>query len=155
MKKIYTIGHSNKPVKELINLLLENKIEVLIDVRSIPYSKYNPQFNRESLQIDTKKALILYVYRGRNLGGLKGNTDWQKSIDEICEKCNNRRIAVMCSEGNPNDCHRQSDIQPAVEKQGVEVEHILWPLSPTKQKEFDKRIAREKERAFKPVTLFD
>lgn len=134
MKTLYTIGHSTKTIQTFINKLVEHRIEVLIDVRSIPYSKWNPQFNRENLSSDLAKEGIKYVFRGKNLGGKLGNENWDEAIDEICEKCENRKIAVMCSEGDPDSCHRKSTIQPAVEKRGVMIEHILWENTKKKVK---------------------
>lgn len=138
MKTIYTIGHSNKPIKTFIEKLVKEGIDVLVDVRTVPYSKYNPQFNRESLRADCQEANITYAYRGKNLGGKGGkeaNTNWDEAIDELYTKCDNRKIAVMCSEADPNNCHRQSTIQPDLEKKGVAVSHILWENSKVKKKD--------------------
>jgi len=136
MKKLYTCGYGNHKIEEFIALLQKNKIDVLVDVRSRPYSKWQHNFNRESLKDTLIKNNIKYVYRGRNLGGLDQNTDWDKSIDELAEKCENRNIAVMCSENLPENCHRKSTIQPAIEKKGVEVIHLLWQ---------DGKVAKKKE----------
>lgn len=135
MPTLYTIGHSNKSVAELVKKLKENSIDVLIDVRSVPYSKYNPQFNREALKGTLADASILYVYRGKNLGGKGGkeaNTGWDKAIDELIAKSVNRKLCVMCSEADPNNCHRKSTIQPDFEAKGGTIVHIHW--SPEKEK---------------------
>ena len=128
--KLYTLGHSNKTIEELIQKLVDNKIEALVDVRTIPYSKYNPQFNRENLSFRLSQNNIHYYYRGKNLGGKGGkeaNTGWDKAIDELKSWAErDLRVCVMCSEADPNNCHRQSTIQPDAEKVGLTIEHILW-----------------------------
>jgi uncharacterized protein (DUF488 family) len=129
MPTLYTIGHSNKTIKEFVEKLKENSIDVLVDVRSVPYSKYNPQFNREAMKVVLADAGILYVYRGKNLGGKGGkeaNIGWNEAIDELIAKSVNRKLCVMCSEADPNDCHRKSTIEPDFIAKGGEIVHILW-----------------------------
>ena len=138
--KLYTIGHSNKTIQELLNLLVKSGIEALVDVRSVPYSKYNPQFNREALRTQATARGIKYIYKGKNLGGKGINEDWQENIDLICDGAKaGRKLCVMCSEADPNNCHRQNTIQPDVEKQGIEVEHIIW------ESKIKKRNGKSKE----------
>jgi uncharacterized protein (DUF488 family) len=66
---IYTVGHSNLPASKFIHLLQQAQIELLVDVRSSPYSQYNPHFNREVLRTRLKDAGIAYDYEGERLGG--------------------------------------------------------------------------------------
>src|SRR5205809_34415 len=73
---VYTIGHSNHPMEKLLELLIAHGVTVVADVRSSPYSRYNPQFNRESLQADLKRAGLSYVFLGGQLGA--------RSEDEAC-----------------------------------------------------------------------
>jgi uncharacterized protein (DUF488 family) len=68
-KTIYTIGHSNKQPNEFIDLLKNNSIKLLIDVRSQPYSQYNPQFNKNSLMKTLSDNEINYLFLGNCLGG--------------------------------------------------------------------------------------
>ena len=124
--KIFTIGHSNKTREELFEKLKENNIAVLVDVRSIPYSKWQPQFNRENLIMALKTTNISYTFRGKNLGGLGVNTDWSKSIQELILLSKNFNVCVMCSEADPEKCHRSYAIAPELVKKGVEVIHISW-----------------------------
>ena len=128
---LYTIGHSNKPIKEFVEKLSENKIGVLVDVRTAPYSKYNPQFNREALKMELEKAGITYIYKGKNLGGKGENIDWNSTIQRLCDRVkeNKTRICVMCSEGDPEKCHRKTKIEPAVLAHNVEIAHILWSFN--------------------------
>jgi len=67
MTEIFTVGHSNKPVESFIELLTAADISVLVDVRSVPWSRYNPQFNENALKIELRKVGIHYVSRGKNL----------------------------------------------------------------------------------------
>ena len=108
--------------------MAENEIEVLVDVRTYPSSKYNPQFNQVTLKDALTSAGIRYVYRGKNLGGLGKNIDWDEAIAELYQKSDNMKVCVMCSEADANACHRKQTIQPAFEALGGKVEHILWAL---------------------------
>ncbi len=127
MLKIYTIGHSNKGANEVIDKLKENNINVLVDVRSIPYSKYNPQFDRNEFWKMCENNGIQYVYMGRNLGGLLENKDYDKAINLLKKRTEEgNAICLMCSEANPDKCHRKSKLQPSLEEKGFEVCHILW-----------------------------
>jgi len=128
--KIKTIGHSNKTVKELISKLQENEVSIIVDVRSAPYSKWCPHFNKPTLSKDIESAGIFYVWAGYELGGLrKGDIDWDSDVEyliSLVNKIKEGNVCVMCSEGDPKKCHRDSDIKPALERANVEVEHIFW-----------------------------
>ena len=127
MKTIYSIGHSNKKSEELVAILKENGITDLVDVRTYPSSKYNPQFNRAQLEIYIPASGIQYHWRGRNLGGLQGNVNFVETIQKMIEASSDeRKLCVMCSEAKPEDCHRSQTIQPVVEDLGAEMVHILW-----------------------------
>lgn len=71
--KIYTIGHSNVATERIIELLKQHNIQMVVDVRSVPYSRYSPQFNRENFQLALEAADIKYIYAGRHLGGRPDN----------------------------------------------------------------------------------
>ena len=131
MPKLFTIGHSNKKVGELIDKLKANGIDILVDVRSRPYSRFNPQFNREFLKLDLQNAGIEYIWRGANLGGLDQNVNWDEAIDELIRLTDensrfSHRVCVMCSESEPSKCHRHSTIEPAFIAKGGTIHHILW-----------------------------
>ena len=140
---IYSIGHGNKKIEDFLNMLKSYKISYVIDVRSMPYSKYNPQFNQRSLGIDLKKTGITYVYLGDTLGGLpKDRTcyiDDKVDYDIIKGKCffkeglkrlltansKNINVAVMCSESKPEECHRSKLIGQELLKQNITMQHII------------------------------
>lgn len=130
---IKTIGYGLKKIDEFILKLQENKIEVLIDVRTHPFSRWNPKFSRAQLETELAKQNIKYLWRGNNLGGLGKNVDFEAAIDEVVELSLSTGVCTMCSETEPEKCHRYQVLAPEFEKRGCTVEHILWE-SKTKSK---------------------
>lgn len=142
--KIYTIGHSNLNFNDFLNLLNEFKINVLVDVRATPYSKYSSQFNKENMELNFAQNIIKYLYLGDLLGGPSKDKEYilpDKSINynkRIQEKDfldgierlkkgleKNYTIALMCSEKEPYECHRHLLIANKLIDEGVEVLHII------------------------------
>ena len=149
---IYTIGHSNVPVRKIVELLHRNEITVVVDVRSSPYSQYSPQFNREAFQKTLQDAGIEYKYAGDFLGGRpkdpscykdgqipNGHADFlhlvdypavmtkdffQRGIQRLLEIAGSNTAAVMCSEEDPANCHRHHLIGRYLTQNGVTVLHI-------------------------------
>lgn len=139
---IYTVGHSNQPVERLIGLLRAQAIAVLVDVRSAPYSRYAPQFNRERLQASLAEAGIRYVYGGKHLGGRpeapdcydeQGKIDYQRvakqdfyaiGIERLLTYAQQATTAIMCSEEDPSQCHRHLLITQTLLRRGVPVRHL-------------------------------
>jgi len=131
MNVIYSIGHGTKSTDLLISQLQEANIEMVVDVRSVPYSKYNPQHNREALQSSLKMQGIDYMYRGKSLGGRGGNILREETLDEVTNLVRNgKKVAVMCSETNPRQCHRAMygedgiRLQPDFEARNLSMQHI-------------------------------
>jgi len=140
---IYTIGHSNHPIERLVALLQQHRIEALADVRSNPYSRFNPQFNREKLQASLAAAGIKYVFLGEELGARSkdpachdesGRVSYAKlaatplfrhGIERLQTGMQQHRIAIMCAERNPLECHRTILVTRELEKVGIPVTHIL------------------------------
>jgi uncharacterized protein (DUF488 family) len=150
--ELYTIGHSTLAMDDFLALLKEHYIQVLIDVRSQPYSRFNPQYNRESFQHAMAYANIEYVFAGEHLGGRpsdptcykdgvlpdgKANLlklvdyaevmkrDWYlRGIQRLLEIAGKRQTVIMCSEEDPLRCHRHHLIAHTLLKQGVTVWHI-------------------------------
>ncbi len=140
---IYSIGHGNKKIEEFLNELQSFKVSYLIDVRSSPYSKYNPQFNQPSLKIELQSSGITYVYLGDSLGGLPSDrscyVDGKVEYDIIKEKAffkeglqrlivandKNINVAIMCSESKPEECHRSKLIGQELLKQDISLVHIV------------------------------
>jgi uncharacterized protein (DUF488 family) len=147
---ILTIGHSTHPAEEFLAILKAHGVEQLVDVRTIPKSRHNPQFNRESLERLLPTQGIAYVHMP-GLGGMRHprkdstNTAWKnasfrgyadymqtpqfdQSLRELIEIAAKRRTAIMCAEAVPWRCHR-SLIGDALTARGVEVEDIMTESS--------------------------
>ena len=125
---MYTIGHSTKSLSEFIEKLKENNIKVLIDVRTIPRSRFQPQYNEKALRESMTQAGIEYRWRGNNLGGKGENVDYEDTVDEITIIAENggQNMCVMCSEGDYKKCHRHTMIEPSFIKRGLKVKHIEY-----------------------------
>jgi uncharacterized protein (DUF488 family) len=115
MKKAYLVGHGNGSVEEFIELLKDKKIETLVDVRSVPYSKFASQFNRENLSKQLSEKGINYVYMGEILGGrhpegfdkYMDSNQFNKGIAILEEGISSSTSAIMCSEIDHTKCHRR------------------------------------------------
>jgi len=109
---LYTIGHGSVPVEYLIKVLKENEITTVVDVRSTPFSRHNPQFNRPELAVAFYKEKIRYFYGGKYLGGIgKGcpsiATDgFISHMNKVIAMAETENVSLMCSERNPIECHR-------------------------------------------------
>jgi uncharacterized protein (DUF488 family) len=141
-RTIFSVGHSNHSMAEFLNLIQEFSINVLVDVRSHPYSQYAPHFNSPDLSRELKARTIKYLYLGGELGGRPEDecfyddngyvlySEWSQStlflegIERLERGVENHRIAMMCSEENPIECHRRLLITPILEGRGIKVMHI-------------------------------
>jgi uncharacterized protein (DUF488 family) len=140
---VYTVGHSNICVDRFVHLLRVPQIQLLVDVRSQPYSRYAPQFNRESLTRSLEQSGIVYLYLGGGLGGRprearfygpEGTLDveqlaaapfYREGLERLKQEAIGRRLAIMCSEADYRRCHRFTLIARSLVHEGVEVLHIL------------------------------
>lgn len=152
--QLLTIGHSNHSLEKFIQLLEESGVALLVDVRSAPFSRYNPHFNKESLEQALPPREIQYAFAGRYLGGrppdptcYKSRTlppegvdylhevdypevmkrDWfVKGVERLLEMADEQTTAIMCSEENPAQCHRHHLIAKYLmrEHPEVRVKHI-------------------------------
>lgn len=126
MTKIFTVGHSNVPKEKLLERLQSFSINRLVDVRTKPYSRYCPQYNKPALSEYLELNGITYDFRGENLGGLGENIDYYENIRDLAGKAKTERVAVMCSEKDYHKCHRYLMLTPDFERAGLEVEHIRY-----------------------------
>jgi len=126
--QILTIGYGNRPLAELVGILQRFKVKVLVDVRSRPYSRWRPEFNRPALMDAIELGEIEYVWMGKVLGGLHEWTEVQRleGVLKVRKMCDKGVVAIMCSESEPPDCHRWQDLGARFEKAGLEVEHWSW-----------------------------
>ncbi len=130
-----TIGHSTHSMEAFLRLLAQHNIGVVADVRSAPYNRYNPQFNKDAVSASLKEHGIKYVYLGKELGGRTFDSSYeeefsrtalfQEGIARIVKGSAIYRIALMCAEKDPIKCHRGFRISPALVENGIRVLHIL------------------------------
>jgi uncharacterized protein (DUF488 family) len=144
--RLFTIGHSNLPTEELIQRLRDNGIGVVVDVRSKPFSRYNPQYNRYVIAEDLRKAGIPYVWMGHCLGGVPENPElltrgrpdhdkirasqaYQDGLEELLRGAELNvelgAVALMCGEADPTGCHRRRLVGADLVERGVELLHVL------------------------------
>jgi uncharacterized protein (DUF488 family) len=123
---IYTIGHSTKSLTDFAERLKAYEIDRVIDVRTKPYSRWCPQFNRNQLEVSLAEIDINYDWRGNNLGGLADNVDYDKTLQWVLDRAKYENIALMCSEGDYHKCHRYLMLTPDLLALGMEVRHITY-----------------------------
>lgn len=125
--QIKTIGHSNKTIDVFLDTLKKHEIEVLVDVRTVPRSRFSPHFNEKTLGSSLAKRSIKYLNRGQNLGGRGVNVGYDEAIEELVDLARQGvRVCVMCSEADYRDCHRYSTLTPSLHKHDVDVFHIEY-----------------------------
>lgn len=125
MTTIYTVGHGAAPLTTLRAVLVNAGISVLVDVRSFPRSRWNPQYNRAEVEAALPIWGIRYEWKGLNLGGLGKNLDFEKTVTEVAHEALRNKIALMCSESSPESCHRRLLLAPAFQTEGLKVVHLL------------------------------
>lgn len=142
-KPLYTIGHGNRKSENFLALLKEFGIEYLIDVRSQPYSKFNPQFNQNELKFFLERNGINYVFMGDNIGGRPKDTscyDSEGKVDYEAVKTKDFfingierlktayfkdiNVVIMCSESKPCECHRSKLIGRVLNTDNIILKHI-------------------------------
>ena len=141
-QEVYTIGHSTHSAEKLIALLKQHAISAVCDVRSQPYSRVNPQFNREPLRTALKSAGIAYVPLCKELGArtedkscycngkvqydrLAETDAFRHGLSRVKDGSRTYRIALMCAEKDPLQCHRTILVARHLVADGVHVRHIL------------------------------
>lgn len=150
MTTVYTIGHSTRPVEEFIELLQAQRIARLVDIRTIPRSRHNPQYEQEALSKSLKKANIDYVYM-KELGGLRSSTkdspnkawrnksfrnyadymqtpEFTSGVENLMKLATDSTTAIMCAEAVPWRCHR-SLVGDALLVRNVKVKDIISATS--------------------------
>lgn len=141
MLAIFTIGHSNHTPEKFLELLSIHNINALADVRSAPYSRYLPHFNKQALQSYLPKAEIRYVFLGAELGARPADSScyvegralyekiavldsFQQGLKRIIKGVQNHRIALMCAEKDPITCHRAILVCQHLISFNLEIAHI-------------------------------
>ncbi|MGO9234229.1 MAG: DUF488 family protein [Methylocella sp.] len=139
---IFSIGHSTHTYERFLALLRNAGVTAVADVRTAPYSRRFPHFNRATLKQELKVDRIAYSFLGKELGGRPSGSefycegvadyekmvtseDFQKGLDRLLEGAAKYKIAMMCSEHDPLDCHRCLLVGRALKARHVCVHHIL------------------------------
>lgn len=140
--RIFTIGHSNHATEHFLALLSQHGIDVLVDVRSAPYSRYVPHFNKPNLEQALAQTPVKYLYLGRELGGRPEGDEFYDEeghalygmvaqtplflhgIERVERGIQQYRVALMCAEEDPATCHRTLLVGRVLREQGVEVVHV-------------------------------
>lgn len=168
---ILTIGHSAHSSEGFIALLRAAAVTAVADVRTSPYSRRHPQFNRDALRDELRRYGISYVFLGKELGGRPSDSalycegvadyekmaetpDFQTGLDRVVEGARTHRVALMCSERDPMDCHRCLLVSRALAQRGVNVKHVLSDGQTISQSEVEDRLletsSRDREDLFAP-----
>lgn len=141
---IFTIGHGNIKLNKFLDILTQHGINVLVDVRSVPYSQYARQFNREIMKDEISSSEnINYLFLGKQLGGRPTNPDlltdgvpdfskmrkdpvFRSTLEQVIAYATDEggKVALMCSEEDPEKCHRYLLISECIFEQGFEVYHL-------------------------------
>jgi uncharacterized protein (DUF488 family) len=141
-KIVYTIGHSNGTAEHLLAMLDQHGITAIADVRSQPYSRFNPQFNREALASALKNSGRDYVFLGQELGARSEDRScyregraqyaliaqtplFERGIERLLAGMEKSRVAILCAEKEPLGCHRSILIARYLHERGIGVRHIL------------------------------
>lgn len=139
---VWTIGYGGRAIGDFLDLLHRYQIECLVDTRSIPYSRFRPDYRKQALQQHLERSGIQYLYLGEALGGkridpdcyvngvlsmdrLTARQDFRESIHQVEAQARaGRRLALMCAEQRPDQCHRTWMLAPVLLSRGIEVLHI-------------------------------
>ena len=142
MSALMTVGHSTHPIDEFVQLLKQHQVTALADVRSQPYSRHFPQFSQQALKASLTREGIAYVFLGKELGARSENPACYRhgkvqydllakepqfvvGLGRLRSGMERHRIALMCAEKDPLECHRAVLVARRVHESGVPVEHIL------------------------------
>lgn len=140
--EVLTIGHSTLPLDRFLALLRDASITAVADVRTAPFSRHFPHFNRDALRDELRKDNVAYVFLGEELGGrpkgqrffcdgvadyekMAETADFERGLQRVIDGAKKYRIAMMCSEHDPLDCHRCLLVGRALYERGISVRHIL------------------------------
>lgn len=141
-RMVFTIGHSTHSIERFAGLLQQHGVTAVADVRSAPYSRFNPQFNREALERALKQRDIGYAFLGKELGArsedpacyeagkvqyrrLAQTALFKSGIERVHAGAQKHRLALMCAEKDPLNCHRTLLVSRALENAGIAVRHVL------------------------------
>lgn len=155
--QLFTIGHSTHPIGYFIELLQAHEVNCIVDVRSIAASRFNPQYHKKALEEALKNKNIQYLHFAEEFGARRSNPAdltegrvdfgkvrasvvFKKGIERLKQGTQKGfRIALMCAESEPLECHRFAMISPALKKD-FEIRHILKDASIAEQEELERQL---------------
>lgn len=165
--RLYTIGHSNHQLTDFRNLLLKYGIDCIVDVRSIPASKYSPQFNKETLQGFLRSYNMDYQFFGYELGARRNDSFndsgfvdfeltvqtalFQEGVHKLTPLLEKKNIALMCSEADPLECHRFSLVGRYYHEEGLDVNHILKDATISSHETLEQEMIKNYLHSRKPL----
>ena len=170
--EIFTIGHSNYDVERLIDMLRRYNINCVVDIRGTPYSKYNIQYNKETIQKTLEREGFIYIYMAKELAAKRinkvsynaeGYSDFEKVVKEEefikgierlrngCKK--GYRIALLGAMQDPIRCHRAILVGRALRDAGFKVKHILHDYSIGNQEDIEKSLLEKYYKAGYQLTF--
>ena len=156
---LYTVGHSRHPIERFISLLKEASVSLVFDVRSIPYSRRNPQYNQQALARSLTDEGIAYIFSGKELGAKSPDPDcyvngkvsydliaarpeFAEGLDRIIDKAGEARPALLCAEEDPLTCHRTMLICRHLRNRVGDILHIRGDGSIETNAVFERRLLR-------------
>jgi uncharacterized protein (DUF488 family) len=164
--RLFTVGHSNQTQEEFLHLLQVHEVNCIVDVRSVPASKYAPQFNEDGLRWFLKANDVQYLHFGEEFGARRydclnddGQVDFelavktasfQKGVERLMKGLDKGfHIALMCSEANPLECHRFSLVSRYFYEHGLDVQHILKDAALATHEDLEKEMIAEYRKSHK------
>ncbi len=171
----FTVGHSNHEQHHFIRLLRQHGITGVADVRSSPYSRHNPQFNREAVKSTLHDSGIAYVFLGDCLGArqtapeflypgmvkvefkkVRASENFQAGIERVVQGMQKGyRLSLMCAEKDPFDCHRFVLVSYALAKRGIRLRHILADGHTIGHEALEERLLAHYKKDLQQPSLFD
>jgi uncharacterized protein (DUF488 family) len=161
---LYTVGHSNHPLEHFLALLKTHRIALIADVRSSPYCKYAAHFDAEPLKRALGTAGVEYLFLGKELGGRPAGAEFydaegyvlyerlaaaplfQEGLARLRKELAARRVAVLCSEEDPAECHRRLLLARVLRARGVGVLHLRGDGRVQTEEELARALDAEKSR---------
>ncbi len=157
--EVLSVGHSSRTGLEFLAVLEAWEVSAIADVRSTPWSKRNPQFNRDILKFELESRGISYRFMGRSLGGrpslaslysngvadyekMAGAPAYKQAIMRVQAAAKNHRLALLCSEHDPIECHRCLLVGRSLDEVGVKMIHILSENFAQSQQEIEGRLLK-------------
>ena len=169
-KVLYTIGHSRHSIEHFVNLLRQASVSLVFDVRSIPYSRRNPQYNQKVLAGRLRNEGIDYIFSGKELGAkspspdcyvdgkvqydlLAARPEFTAGLDRVIDRAEEAKPALLCAEEDPLTCHRTILICRHLRDRVDAIFHIRGDGSKETNEVFEQRLV--KATGLKEPDLFD